>query len=94
MLFFLNSPLLLFLIQSTLRSARTCLGPLLPKTSFTWKTAAGSGTKSPVRDWRAFPAWSALPPPGKVENPLRLTLSCLRTQQGSGLLSTCFDLVK
>lgn len=64
MLFFLNSPLLLFLIQSTLRSARTCLGPLLPETSFTWKTAAGSGAESPVRDWHAFSTWEGGKPLG------------------------------
>ena len=76
MLFFLNSPLLLLLIRSTLRSARHALALFCQKLNLHGKQLLGQGATSPLGGWARLPqAW--VPPswPESVEKPLGLTLS-------------------
>lgn len=77
MLFFLNSPLPLLLIQSTLWSARHALALFCQKLNLHGKQLLGQGAEGPWRGWACLPQPGCWPFwPRRVEKPLGLTLSC------------------
>lgn len=76
MLFPLNSPLLLLLIRSTLRSARHAWALFCQKLNLHGKQLLGQGAESPLGGWACLPqTWVLALLAERVGKPSGLTLS-------------------